>query len=210
MNRSLLALACVLMWGAGAPATERKPNPRLCESQTTSQSSSGDVWYLEVKSRCHIIPLDSLAAERVQPSESAMAEWRKELWDTEQLPKRLFRYELTIVNDRGYEIDFNLSDWEVIYSPYIAVVEGFSMKVSACAQVRVSFYSPWEPVGRESPVNVGYRHEKYGWIRDGDSAFIIIPNLPNGTFIENLHAGGEQLVESLPDNGPRSAGCRGR
>lgn len=178
-----LVLFCsLLIFGSNQLIAQgRDGDPSLCGRKWQSEGQTSDPSGVKRSDRhvseCAIVQSGTLNSSDPKLA-TFLAEVKKDLWDTDRLPKNtLYLYTLKVVNDWDKDADYNLSDWQVIHSPYTKMQKSFVLKLPACSVATFQFLSPWAPEARLSPVNIGFSDEDgQGWnIQGAGQATILTP-----------------------------------
>lgn len=162
---------------------------------------------LTIVTECRRLPAVTLPETPVKAAQ-ALAEWEKEIFSKNRLPRQIFAYRLVIENDRDQDIEVNLGNWDFTHSPYVWMAKGFSYRIPACSKYKLGFLSPWPPLGREVNINVGYEHiddgqstRPSGWTTSGNgTTFAPVPSWYQ-------YAPGKIVVEPLSLIERKSEGC---
>ncbi|MBI1999231.1 MAG: hypothetical protein HYS74_01075 [Parcubacteria group bacterium] len=187
-------------------ATEHDGNPSLCENPWESEGSTSSATEIgrsrRIISECKVVNPQTLDISSNPALADFLGEIKKDLWDTERLPKDvLYRYTLTIINDWDKNVSVNLSRWEVVHSPYTLVAKGFVVDIPACSYARIQFLSPWAPELYASPVNIGMTTKDGEWSAIGDGIASILTPVWYQYFSEGMN------VDRLPPDETKTKAC---
>lgn len=210
----VLAMCLIHVWGPTAVLAAdnlRHPDglPSLCDRDRPWGSEGGTSgpngvrdWNVIV-SECRLMSPEVLRSPTSEEIQKAIDEWKKYLWDTGQLPSRIYAYKLEVWNDRDDDIDLNLGNWHVAHSAYTKIAEGFSLKIPACHKMKMDFASPWPPSLEVATINIGLRDKSTGkfFSEGAGESSILVP-------IRSQFISGKLVIEPLGESEIRSDGCK--